>query len=200
VLTPTADAPRIEAAELEPSEMLEDGAEEEEELLDLTEEAVTEEAVTEEAEEAQGSRLAANTPPPQPPTRRAAAPAPAPRAAPRSDLRRRPQAAPTPAPVEPEPEPAPPPAPAPTQTLERLAEQGWDKVDVDDSSAQVLFRQALTIDPNHADSLYGLGYATLNLGNTDEAVVHLCRAMREGNVGIVREVSGILRAKGRTCD
>ena len=73
-------------------------------------------------------------------------------------------------------------------------------MDIDNAKAQVLFRQALVIQPNHPDSLYGLGYASLNLGNTDEAVVLLCRAMREGNVEIVREVSGILRSTGRTCD
>ena len=187
--TPAADIPLVEATEPEPNELLDDVAEEEPEPMDLEEPAAPERGVEE-----QGSLVATNTPPPQPPTRRAATPAPA--RAPRAEVRLRPP--PAPEPVVATPEPAP--APTPTQTLERLAEQGWNKIDMDDSSARVLFRQALTINPNHADSLYGLGYATLNLGNTDEAVVHLCKAMREGNVEIVREVSGILRDKGRTCD
>jgi len=81
-----------------------------------------------------------------------------------------------------------------------LVNAGWKKVGTDDAAAVALFEKALAKDSSHADANYGLGYALLSMGNTSGAQKHLCKALSGGDVGINREVNGLLQKNSLSCN
>lgn len=123
---------------------------------------------------------------------------------------------PKPAPnVEPKPEPKPAPKPAPkvepkpkpkpAQTgnasdLRSWIDDGWNMVESSPSQAAEQFNKALAVAPANSEALYGLGYAYLGLNKISEALDPLCKAIRGGDIGIQREIRGILSRKDLSCD
>lgn len=111
---------------------------------------------------------------PAPPPKAAPAPAPAPRAA--------------------------PPAPAGVQAL---VDRGWSQVDAGRlDEAGELFARAIQTNPTSGDAHFGAGYVAELRGSRSDAYREYCLAQfhGKGNVTLEREVTGRLRAIGRSCD
>jgi len=62
------------------------------------------------------------------------------------------------------------------------------------------FKKALAVEPSNSEALYGLGYAYLGMNKVSEAIDPLCKAIRGGDIGIQREIRGILSRKDLSCD
>ncbi|NCG20004.1 MAG: protein kinase [Rhodobacterales bacterium] len=95
----------------------------------------------------------------------------------------------TPDEVAPESEPTPTPK---EPSVSDLVASGWDKVGSDPQAAKGLFQQALDIKPGHSDAIYGLGYACMEAGDLEQAVVYFCKALDSGNASLQGEVKGIM--------
>ena len=62
------------------------------------------------------------------------------------------------------------------------------------------FNRALNLEAGNSEALYGLGYAYLGMNKVSEALDPLCKAIRGGDIGIQREIRGILSRKDLSCD
>ena len=103
--------------------------------------------------------------------------------------------------VDPSP-PAVPSAPAPASPpdLRQRLDRGWSLVERDPDGARQQFEAALTIDPQHADALYGYGYALLALGRPLDARPFLCRALPRADVTTQREIRALNAKHQLTCN
>jgi Flp pilus assembly protein TadD len=81
-----------------------------------------------------------------------------------------------------------------------LSRQGWNLVESNPSGAAEYFRRALQLRGGDADASYGLGYAMLKLHDRDGARQYLCQAIVTGDASTRREVSGLVKTNGLTCD
>ncbi|MEZ4323512.1 MAG: tetratricopeptide repeat protein [Myxococcota bacterium] len=104
-------------------------------------------------------------------------------------------AKPAPAPAAPEPAEAPAPAGAGS-----LVRKGWGAFDRSPAEAEGFFRDALAIQPGHADANYGYGYALLKQGRATEATPYLCKAQQTGDAEIARDIRALLTHNGLSCE
>ena len=83
-----------------------------------------------------------------------------------------------------------------------LVAQGWRQLDEGDlSMAQDTFNRATVMAPFDGSAWFGLGYANEERGHMDQAATHYCKALDRagGEVALVREIQGRLRAISRGC-
>ncbi|MCB9664854.1 MAG: tetratricopeptide repeat protein [Alphaproteobacteria bacterium] len=152
-------------------------------------------------------------PAPEPPAPKVETPAPAPApvpvtpkpapVAPRAAAPARTVVAPTPAPAPAPARVAPPEAPRRRAALSYtgLIEMGWAAVERNDLvQALGAFGDALDMEPRGAEAQYGLGYALVKRGRLTEGRLQLCRA----RVGVTamdrREIDGVLKFHGLSCE
>ncbi len=104
----------------------------------------------------------------------------------------------TPEPPAPPPDPRPEPAPQ-GKSAEATSQRAWNIAESDPAGAASMFREALGTEPNHWDSLYGLGYVLLKLGDPSAATPYLCQCRDAPSADIRQDVTGMLNARGLSC-
>lgn len=98
--------------------------------------------------------------------------------------------------------PSPAVTPEPTSSSYiTLVEQGWGALERNDlQAAFAAFERAVKVAPLGVDANYGLGYTLLQRGRTTEATRYLCRAGERAVGNDKREIEGVLRHRGLTCE
>jgi Flp pilus assembly protein TadD len=80
--------------------------------------------------------------------------------------------------------------------------KAWAAVEKGDfAGARRSFAEVRTIEPNHGEAAYGMGYTTEKLGDKDSAVHFYCSAQSYAgsNKDLAREISGRLAVLGSDC-
>jgi Flp pilus assembly protein TadD len=83
--------------------------------------------------------------------------------------------------------------------MEDLLDRGWQLAGTKPKQAGAVFRDALRLDPDHAEANYGYGYIMLMQNRRTEATDHLCRARTAKDPEIRQDVNGLIDARGLQC-
>ena len=97
---------------------------------------------------------------------------------------------------------APPPAPPKPPSGKTLVKQGWTAVEKGDATkARNLFDQAVQASPGNAEAVYGRGYASMKIGDSDGARRDFCRALSVGaDPELTVEIQAGLKRVGGSCN